>query len=342
VILFLLYIHVYTKHRHSIDFFIRPLSDTVECAELTSRDESTLVARAFVPGHITGVFRIYDDSADPLLRGSTGAGFCVKIGTITTVRVKDHSTLKVSTRYNGTRIDAQVTSTVVRLLAEECGRTIRVDVDHESSLPSGVGFGASGAGALGTAIALGHILDEDLAFSTIASFAHEAEVLNHTGLGDVIAQTKGGTEMRVRAGAPHIGALIGFPYDEDVTVVLAGAPGLQTREVLTDPESRRRINEIGTVLVDRLEQNPSFDTFIECSREFSDAIDLKTPRVRKALGELENNGLVQSSMVMLGDSVFCFCNSTQVEDTRSILSKYWAQPEIFVTGIEERGGRLMT
>ena len=111
-------------------------------------------------------------------------------------------------------------------------------VTHKSSLPSGVGFGASGAGALGTALALGHLLDSSMSETTAATYAHCAEVENYTGLGDVIAQTLGGIEIRKHPGAPGVGKVLNIPMDESQTVVLAGAPGLKTRDVLTNIENR--------------------------------------------------------------------------------------------------------
>lgn len=309
---------------------------------LISRDDTPAMARSFVPGHITGIFRIFDDEENPLHRGSTGAGFSVDIGTFTTVKMVEHTSMEITIKYNEKQIDAQVTEAVVRRLAEVYDRTLKVEVEHDSMLPSGVGFGASGAGALGTAIALSHLLDKTLTLEQAASYAHWAEVLNHTGLGDVIAQTKGGTEIRVRPGAPGVGMLSEFPYDESMNVVLAGSPGLQTRTVLTDPDSRRRINTIGAILTERMMTTPTFDNFISCSKEFAEAVGLKTARVTNSLIELEAAGFVNSSMVMLGDSVFSFCNSTDCESVVGILSNYWDTSEVVTTSVSKEGGRLIT
>ena len=113
-------------------------------------------ARAFVPGHITGLFRIHDTHSDPLRRGSRGAGFSISAGTLTTVTANEHQEPGITTIYNGQKIDALVTRTVVEKLSEAYGVALSVEVTHQSDLPIGVGFGASGAGALGTALAFSY------------------------------------------------------------------------------------------------------------------------------------------------------------------------------------------
>jgi pantoate kinase len=308
---------------------------------LTTQQDAVQTAKAFVPGHVTGIFRIFDEYDDPLRCGSTGAGFSVTIGTVTSVSVVDHPSLEITTDYNKQRIDAKVTKTVVQRLTEEYERTLRVHVEHDSSLLSGAGFGASGAGALGTALALSHLLDHDIEYETAAGFAHIAEIVNHTGLGDVLSQTVGGVEVRVKAGGPGVGQIENIAHQDSLRAVLAGAPGLETSEILTSPTTRERINSIGDGLVARIISNPTIDTFVECSREFSEEIGLETARVEQALDDLEKAGLVNSSMVMLGDSVFCLCDENESSIAQVILSKYWDLSEVSVTGIAPEGGRLL-
>ena len=309
---------------------------------LTTQQNAVRTAKAFVPGHVTGIFRIFDEYEDPLRCGSSGAGFSVTIGTVTSVSVMDHPSLEITTKYNEQSIDAKVTKTVVQRLTEEYERTLKVHVEHTSSLLSGAGFGASGAGALGTAFALSHLLDHDIEYEKAAGFAHIAEVVNHTGLGDVLSQTVGGVEMRVKAGGPGVGKIENIAYQDSLHVVLAGAPGLKTSDVLTNPTTRDRINEIGDGLVTRIINNPTIETFVECSQQFSEEIGLKTARVEQALEDLRKSGFVNSSMVMLGDSVFCFCDADESIIVHEILMKYWDTSEVIITNIDPEGGRRLT
>jgi pantoate kinase len=309
---------------------------------LNSRKNVPEVARAFVPGHITGFFQIHDEAHTPLLRGSRGAGFSVAIGTFTSVSATENDSLELTTIYNDEEIDAQVTNMVIRRMVEDYGKKFNVKVVHESALPSGAGFGASGAGALGAALAFGNILDPMMAYDTAASYAHEAEVVNHTGLGDVLAQTKGGMEIRVRPGGPGVGEIMHMAHADPLCVVLAGAPGLKTHDVLTNPESRLRINNVGDDLVERIISKPDLNTFISCSRKFTESIGLASKRVTLAIDELDSLGFNKSSMVMLGDSVFCFCDDTNSGTVIELLGKYWDSSQVISTTISDKGGRLVS
>ncbi len=294
-----------------------------------------------MPGHITGMFRIHDESSDPLLCGSTGAGFSVALGTVTTVSIESSSSLDIHVEYNGRTIDAPVTKTVIRKMAEDLGQTLSVHIDHESSLPIGVGYGASGAGALGTAIAFASLVEPDLDELSTAQYAHLAEVENHTGLGDVIAQTVGGLEVRTHPGAPGFGEVMNIQIDEHITVVLAGSTGLETSQVLTDSFYRERINKVGDQLVHEVASDPTLDTFSKNSRSFAESTGLMTARVRSALIDLDSKGLTRSSQVMLGDSLFCICAEEEVDTALEILSLYWHHSEVMVTTLSEQGGRLL-
>ncbi len=298
-------------------------------------------AQAFVPGHITGIFRIYDDCEDPLKCGSLGAGFSICAGTLTKVHLQHSSENQIDVTYNNQVIEAPVTKTVVNDMLTEYDVQAHVTVSHISDLPIGVGFGASGAGSFGTALALGRILDINMDGTTAAQYAHRAEVVNRTGLGDVIAQTVGGIEIRTRPGAPGVGEVMLLPHPGDLQVVLAGRQGIETKDVLTDPDARASINETGDQIITQLLSKPSLESLIASSKEFAESIGLMTPRVEAALKDLWDSGFENSSMVMLGDSVFTFCEESEVEMVHGILSRHWNASEIVVTSVAKRGGGLI-
>ena len=303
---------------------------------------SEISAQAFVPGHITGLFRIYDESPNPLHRGSMGAGFSITAGTHTSVTIREQAKPSIAIEYNNVRIDAIVTKTVVERLMNAYNTALSVEVKHQSELPIGVGYGASGAGSLGTALAVSSLLDPDFDYTRAAQHAHCSEVLNRTGLGDVIAQTAGGLEVRTKPGAPGIGHIKNVSYNENQSIVLAGTTSLETKKVLTDPAAREKINQHGDSLIKDLIEAPSQEKIVEASRKFASAIGLATPRIDKAISELESSGFTMASMVMLGDSVFCFCEDSQVPEVSVILRKYWKPKEVSVTKISSSGGALLS
>ncbi len=255
--------------------------------------------------------------------------------------VAKQATREIIVEYNDEIIDAPVTRTVVERLLSQHNRNMKVRVQHESALPIGVGFGASGAGALGTAISLGHILNNDLTVEEAARYAHYAEVTNHTGLGDVLAQVAGGFEIRLRPGAPGIGEIMNMSSSNMPHVVLAGAAGLETRNFLTDTSWRARINSFGGALIKRVVSNPTVETFVACSREFANETGLMTERVESALEDLSSRGLGDSSMVMLGDSVFCLCAKSDIALAVKTLSDHWNTSEVMSTSIASQGAGLI-
>ena len=224
-------------------------------------------------------------------------------------------------------------------MTKKVDNTFSVQVSHDSDLPIGAGFGASGAGALGTALAFSEILGLD--GETAAQTAHHAEVINHAGLGDVLAQYYGGIEIRTKPGAPGIGLVQNITVDEPFTVILAGTHGIETKAILTDPASRKQINRYGEELVTTLIEDPSLEHIVQHSRSFAESTGLMTDRVRGALPELDLLELSNSSMVMLGDSVFCICQDDEVSASQKTLQKYWQTSEILTTSLETEGGRLV-
>ena len=73
-----------------------------------------------------------------------------------------------------------------------------VKISHKIEPPIGYGFGTSGSGALGTAIALSDLFGLNLSLTQVSAFAHIAEVESVTGLGTVISLASGVGAMGLR------------------------------------------------------------------------------------------------------------------------------------------------
>jgi pantoate kinase len=169
-------------------------------------------------------------------------------------------------------------------------------------MPLGSGFGASGGGALGCAYALNSIFDLGLLANQAAAVAHAAEVVNKTGLGDVIAQNTGGLVVRLEPGAPGIGKIDRIPVPPlKIDYVVRGP--ISTKEVLSDPAAMREINKAGEAAVKELLQRPTLKQFMKLSSRFTKQIDLGSPWVLDAIEAVESVGGM-ASMIMLGDAVF--------------------------------------
>ncbi len=254
---------------------------------------------AFVPGHITGFFEIFDHE-NSIKAGSRGAGVVLDKGVYTTVKIKEG--YGISTTLNGDVCECPVSQSALKDVLRIAGAKYEVEIIHELEVPQGQGFGASGAGALGTALAANAALGLNLTMNQCGEIAHRAEVLNRSGLGDVIAQSTGGLVIRKKPGAPGTGVTDRIFSDEKLVVFTIGSK-IKTKSVLLDNEKKEKINKAGRVCMKELLKEPSTENFLALSRKFAFETGLMEKDVHSALKTLEGRG-VTASMSMLGNSVF--------------------------------------
>jgi pantoate kinase len=129
--------------------------------------------------------------------------------------------------------------------------------------------------------------------------AHVAEVAAGTGLGDVVAQSRGGVPIRLEPGAPEYNRLDGVPARTRVEYCSLGE--LSTAEVLAG--NTDRLSEAGVNALVDLVNEPTLDEFVRLSREFAEEADLLTSDVREVIEDVEAEG-GRASMAMLGETVF--------------------------------------
>jgi pantoate kinase len=172
---------------------------------------------------------------------------------------------------------------------------VSAEVTTESPLPAGAGFGLSAAALLASISALSALFDLDLPGREIATLAHEIEVENRTGLGDVAACQGGGVECRR---GPGVGAEIQrIPAPGQVLHAVSLGP-IPTPAILGDPVRMARIDRAFPGRCPR----DLVDLF-GLSRSFAGASGLVTPRVQEILDACDRAG-VKASMTMLGEGVF--------------------------------------
>jgi pantoate kinase len=297
---------------------------------------------AFSPGHITGIFRIYDQPEEPLRKGSWGAGVSIASGVTTRVHIKNASENSFMIRINGeTPRSAEVSEYVINTFLSHTKKNHKIVVDHAVGVPIGSGFGSSGAGALSLSLALNEAFGLAFSRTEAAQVAHIAEVKCKTGLGTVIAEASGGLEIRTEPGGPGVGEVRKVSVGDGYVVACVSFGPISTREVLADKELRRRINEFGSKLLDELIAEPKPHVFMNLSREFAEGIGLISPRIRKVLRETDSKGLT-CSMAMLGESVFSLVRKDELENLLKIFRKHApSEDSIIVSAIDFQGARLL-
>jgi pantoate kinase len=302
------------------------------------------IAKALSPCHITGFFQIFDQSTDPLRVGSKGAGVSLSQGVKTTAKIektlKDSSEVKINGMVSSS---AEVSERVMKTAVARLGKhgRLRVAVEHYVDTPIGAGFGASGAAALSLALALNEALDLGMSRIEAAQLAHVAEVECKTGLGTVLAETFGGVEIRVKPGAPGIGEIKQIPIPENTVVVCISFGPLSTRRLLSDEETRKRVNTFGGELAEKLAEHPELGRFLESSRQFAEHLGLISNKVKRVLAATDQTHHV-CSMPMFGESVFGLTDPDSAEELLRIFRRNGPDGHVFASNIDFKGARVLT
>ena len=295
-------------------------------------------ATAFVPGHVTAFFSAHP-ADDPTVAGSRGAGLTLTDGV--TVRVSaadgeaDMGAATIDGDVGATTIDGEPGSigAVDDVLAEL--DATGADVAVETDIPIGAGFGVSGAAALGAALAANEAFDRGRSENELVRIAHAAEVGRGTGLGDVVAQARGGVPVRLEPGAPGVGELDGVPATARVEYVTFGE--LSTEAVLGGDTAA--LTAAGEDALDRLRADPRLPTLLNAARGFAREADLLVPEVAEAIDAVDAVGGERTdgrsdghgaAMAMLGRTVFALGTG---------LSEAGYDPE--VCRIDAAGARLV-
>ncbi len=262
-------------------------------------------AIAFCPGHITGFFQPIEHE-DIFSTGSRGAGFCTELGARTEVWITDgDGTIEVN--INGKKVFAPVTEFALRRILKD--EAYDLNVVTTLGLPISQGFGTSAAGALSASLALCSLLGRPAHEGYEA--AHESEIANRTGMGDVSALFRGGMTLRRKEGLPPLGKVDRFDGDPEVVLCVLGAP-VKTSDVLTDERLKAFINASGKKCLEEFELDPTITAFARLSKRFAMETGLASPEALKAIRTAEQFG--QASMSMLGNSVFAFGDVDRLEE----------------------------
>ena len=294
---------------------------------------------AFSPCNITGFFSIHVSSQNPLRAGSTGAGVALDTGVTTIVSLRRTRHPRIVARFNGQRLgDRAVSNEVARIYSEVDGRSWQIEISHECRFLPGLGYGTSGAGALGLSLALNDVMGLSFSMPEAAQIAHLSEIRCKTGLGTVASVFSGGLTVRTAPGAPEIGRVSKLTPPSSLRVVSGSLGPISTRRVLSSQHLKKIINGCGRALVEKFLQDHSYSNFMSISRKFSDCVGLISSRLGRVMNALDLSGF-SSSMMMLGESLFCILPLEDAPRVEAILRSHELTPT--TSSIARSGGRLI-
>jgi len=291
-------------------------------------------AIAFCPGHITGFFKAETDHEKPELQGSLGAGFCIKEGVTTSVKVTRSDKPRFRIKVTGYQTDnTQVSKFVIKEFFKLAKENFFVDVEHHISIPVGYGLGSSGAVALSLAFALNTAMSTNLSRTQVGQIAHNAEIHCKTGLGTVLSSYYGGFEIRTKQGAPGIGSLKKISNNSSA-IVICFSP-ISTKKFIKD--QLPRINGLGGKMVNKLLKSRDYHEFLDMSLEFAKYVNVITPKMDSVIKDLQRNGF-KCGVAMFGETVFTLVPKSKEDQVMQILKKY--DGIVIQSKIDKSGARI--
>ena len=285
-------------------------------------------AVAFSPGHISGFFEPVYDKQDLSKTGSRGAGINLTLGAISEVSLFDAKKQIFEIFINNKKINSPIIELSLRYLIGD--RPCKVVVNTELQLPPGQGFGMSSASALSSTYALSKIIGIQKTDAIKAS--HFAEIQLKTGLGDVMASSFGGVEIRKEAGLPPWGIIEHIPGKFDLVLGVIGKE-LDTKKILSDPKKVDNISIYGKFCCKKLLEKPSIENFFTLSKYFTEKTNLVEKNVLKAINTVNKFGM--ASMCMLGNSIFA------AGDLEKLCSVLTPMASVYICSVDECGARVI-
>ena len=266
------------------------------------------VAKAFAPGTITNFFSVHQEKSrtDFARSGATGGGYILSKGVVSKVAVIKKSDRPVfETVVNGDpHYNARTTRQALRLLMKSIGRSAKLRIEQRVDVPIGFGFGASAASALSAVLAASAAMDVDLNKVEIARFAHEAEIIQRTGLGTVSAVYDGlGAGFVYEPGAPGIAKFRNVRVSSPVNIVTASLAPMNLGRILSSQRKVAVVNRFGDEALHHVLAEPTLDRMAREGEVFTRKIGIANDEVASLIRIAKRAGAVYASQNMVGDAM---------------------------------------
>ncbi len=230
-----------------------------------------------IPLHISGFWIPYL-KPHPRLSGSVGAG-------ITLYPMVEAKIPAARTTLNGENLDFRPAKTIADYLGIS-------HVNAEIKAPVGLGQGFGLSAAVSIALAADGLLKKGVKVipQSVGAVAHYAEVTNMTGLGDVIAELRGGgLVFRTKPGPLGIGEVEIASAVENVEVVTVVLGTMTTPEMLRI--YAHKLLTYGKEAYAYFIKKPDLVTFLEASRMFSRKTGMLSKEIESKINELAKHEL---------------------------------------------------
>ncbi len=287
-------------------------------------------ACAFAPGHITGFFKVHN-SDNPKSKGSVGCGLVINGGIESEITLMKKTTETVIF-LNENKIDSDIIQSTIKQMTDT-----PLMIKCRSDIPIGYGYGASGASAISTSFALNKLLSLNMSHNELINVAHEAEIQNNSGLGDVFAQSIGGVVIRKKPGIEglkHVDRIPSLPYD----IFCLTFDKISTSSILNDNDLVNDINVSGDKAIKQLLKQKTVSNFMKQSLEFSRDSGLLDTKAGDVIEKINDIGGL-ASQAMLGNTVFAIAtNEHNKKDIIGVMEEYG---DILIYRINHSGPKMV-
>ena len=283
-------------------------------------------ALAFAPAVISNFFVIHNEG---LLRtppdlsqvGATGGGFTLSKGVYTHAWVVPSSSRAVSAAVNGdANYPADTTKKAIELLLEGAGQPpMLVELVQTVEVPIGAGFGSSSASALSAVMAVAAALKLPMTKEEVASYAHHADIVRHTGLGTVSSTyNHSGAAVIVHSGGPGVAKLKKVETPSGLRVVTACLSRKPKANLLSSTRKREKINRLGEIALHQA-SDLKIESLLAAGHEFAQGLGLMTRAVEHLVSASLENGAIGASQNMVGNSMHAVVRDEDVESIMDTL-----------------------
>jgi pantoate kinase len=306
-------------------------------------------ASIYSPSGVSSFFEICDTNRDgtknknPLQIGARGGGFIIEKGNITRATY-GNSIRKDSVFINRKASpEARTSLKVIELMRKEFDLP-PVRIDHRVLPPIGSGFGTSGAGAVGTALALNDLFELHLTLSKAASFAHISEIQSVTGLGTVISLTSGNGAIGLvtEPGSYGIGKVDSIPVDyDDYTLICACFGPIEKSSVLSEPKRRLKVNKYGKRTLEAILDEPTPSSLLFHSRRFAEDSGIGSKDLLKLADTAIKCGAEGATQNMIGNAIHCLVERNRRKSFLSHFETRVHKNDLFETNLVQSGPRFI-
>ena len=190
------------------------------------------------------------------------------------------------------------------MLMKSVGKSARLRVEQQVYVPVGFGFGASAASALSAVLAASAALDLRLSKEETARFAHEAEIIQRTGLGTVSAVYDGlGAGFVYEPGAPGVAKFRNVKVKSAIRIVTASLAPLNLRGLLSSPRRIAAVNKFGDLALRRVLAEPTLERMAKEGEVFTRKLAIENAGVDSLIKAAKRAGAIYASQNMVGEAM---------------------------------------